>query len=313
VDVNLRDLYIGASKDIDYERMQVCKDCAGKGGKKIVQCSGCHGSGTQVVIQKMGYMTMQTQRRCQECNGEGTSIADRDRCKKCRGKGFEKKACHLCFDIPVGSKHADKIILRAKGHEVPDAANGDLVIVLRCAKHSLFNRVGADLAMTYKISLKQALCGYDFVIPHLSGFKLRLRSKPGEVVKHGQLKAVYGKGMPQKGSQSRIYGHLYVKFEIVFPPSGVMSDSVIARIAQLLPKSAEEAEAEAEEETAPESPEEKATPEYDENDGLEENVEDYEVHEEAENVDGEPNVTPASSRSAYDEDDEQEGASCRQM
>ena len=99
------------------------------------------------------------------------------------------------FIIPRGSKHAEKIVLSGQGHEIPDAANGDLIIVLRCVKHDLYQRIGADLAMTKKISLKEALCGFEITIPHLSGFKLKLKSEPGEIMQHSQLKAVYSKGM----------------------------------------------------------------------------------------------------------------------
>merc|ERR1712083_166114 len=114
------------------------------------------------------------------------------------------------FHIPRGSKHAEKVVVSGQGHEIPDAANGDLVIVLRCVKHDLYQRIGADLAMTKKITLKEALCGFDILIPHLSGHKLRLKSEPNEIVQHSQLKAVFSKGMPQKGS-GNTFGHLYVK------------------------------------------------------------------------------------------------------
>eukprot|EP00483_Globobulimina_turgida_P007088 UN07102 len=167
--------------------MKICDGCGGRGGKKVIECGECNGNGIQVVMKRMGYMTVQTQRECPHCNGEGTSIPESSKCRKCKGKGLIKIFKKHDFIIPRGSKHAEKIVLSGKGHEIPDAANGDLVIVLRCIKHDLYQRIGADLAMTKKITLKQALCGYNILIPHLSGYKLRLKSAPGEIVQHGQL------------------------------------------------------------------------------------------------------------------------------
>ena len=308
LDVTLEDLYIGSSKIIEYEKMTVCNDCGGKGGKKVIECQQCNGNGIQVVMKRMGYMTVQTQRECPYCNGEGTSIPESSKCKKCKGKGLNKIHKKYDFIIPRGSKHAEKIVLSGQGHEIPDAANGDLVIVLRCVKHDLYQRIGADLAMTKKITLKQALCGFEITIPHLSGFKLKLKSEPNEVIKHSQLKAVYSKGMPQKGS-ANTYGHLYVKFEIVFPEE--LDDELRDKIAELLPPGEDELDPN---EVEPE-PEYKTTGDGQMDDEDDEDYdEDYEMHETAETVHGEPKVTPASARSAYDEDeDEGDGVQCRQM
>merc|ERR1719384_411159 len=304
LDVTLEDLYIGSSKLVQYEKMTVCVDCNGKGGKKVIECQECNGNGVQIVMKRMGYMTVQTQRECPYCKGEGTSIPESAKCRKCKGKGLKKINKKYEFHIPRGSKHAEKVVVSGHGHEIPDAANGDLVIVLRCVKHDLYRRIGADLAMTKKITLKEALCGFDILIPHLSGNKLRLKSEPNEIVQHSQLKAVFSKGMPQKGS-GNTYGHLYVKFEIVFPDE--LDDETRSKIAQLLPMGADEID--------PDEVEEEKEPmdeDVDEDDaGYDE---EYEIHETAETIHGEPKVTPASARSAYDEDeDEESGQQCRQM
>jgi len=309
LDVTLEDLYMGSSKQVEYEKMTMCADCGGKGGKKVIECGACNGNGVQVVMKQMGYMTVQTQRECPSCNGEGTSIPESAKCKKCKGKGLNKVHKTYDFVIPRGSKHAEKIVLNGQGHEIPDAANGDLVIVLRCVKHAIYQRIGADLAMTKKITLKQALCGFSITIPHLSGFKLKIQSAPNEIVQHGSLKAVYSKGMPQKGSVNT-YGHLYVKFEIVFPDE--LDDEIVEKLKKLLPLQDGEIDPDAPE---PE-PEHKQKDPMDA-DGEEEEEyedEDYVIHEFAETVHGEPKVTPASSRSAYDEDEEEgDGVQCRQM
>jgi len=305
LDVTLEDLYLGTTKVIEYEKMTVCMSCNGKGGTKVIECAACNGQGVQVVLKRMGPMTVQTQRECPRCNGEGTSIPESAKCKKCKGKGMNKQHKRLDFAIPRGSKHAEKVVLSGQGHEIPDAANGDVVIVLRCVKHALFQRVGADLAMTKKISLKEALCGFEIVVPHLSGYKLKIRSEANEIVSHGSLKAVYSKGMPQKGS-SNTFGHLYVKFEIVFPET--LEDSVRAQIKELLPMGPDELDPDEVE------PEPEFKEDMDEDEEAEMRERDLIDHETAETVEGEPKVTPASARSIHDEDEEDgDGVQCRQM
>jgi len=239
LDITLEDCYVGTTKKIKYEQMVLCRECEGKGGKKVVECTTCNGSGTEVKMQRMGHITMQTQRECSKCEGQGTIIRDSDKCKKCNGKCMNKVSKEIDITLPRGSKNADKIILRGQGHEVANAANGDVVVVMRVAKHDLFQRIGADLAMTHHLQLKEAICGYDIKIPHLSGSILRLKSKKGEVVQPSQLKAVYQKGMPQKGS-SNVFGNLYVKFEIDFPKTGDLSSEMLEKIGQLLPENKED-------------------------------------------------------------------------
>eukprot|EP00486_Rosalina_sp_Unknown_P012051 CAMPEP_0201592118 /NCGR_PEP_ID=MMETSP0190_2-20130828/190096_1 /ASSEMBLY_ACC=CAM_ASM_000263 /TAXON_ID=37353 /ORGANISM="Rosalina sp." /LENGTH=75 /DNA_ID=CAMNT_0048050737 /DNA_START=1487 /DNA_END=1714 /DNA_ORIENTATION=- len=61
-------------------------------------------------------------------------------------------------------------------------------------------------------------------------------------------------------------------------------------------------------------PEHKTQGEMDQDEEEEYEDEDYEMHETAETVHGEPKVTPASARSAYDEDeDDGDGVQCKQM
>jgi len=157
--------------------MVLCKECEGKGGKKANECTNCNGTGTEVKIQRMGNITMQSQKECSKCDGQGSAIRDSDKCKKCNGKGMSKINKEVEVSLQRGCKNADKIVLRGQGHEVASAANGDVIVVLRVAKHEIFQRLGADLAMTQHITLKEAVCGYDVKIPHLSGSILRLKSK----------------------------------------------------------------------------------------------------------------------------------------
>ena len=78
-----------------------------------------------------------------------------------------------------GMKDKAKITLRGEaGRSDPDVLPGDVVFVLDCKPHKQFHRVNQDLTFQKQISLREALCGLEFTIPHLDGRVLRVRPAP---------------------------------------------------------------------------------------------------------------------------------------
>ncbi len=127
--------------------------------------------------------------------------------------------------------------------------------------------------------------------------------------------------MPQKGN-TNVKGHLYVKFTIKFPETGVLSEETLKKIDKVLPVD-EKKDADGDVVMEEARAQRKAKMEErrrlrkergeEEEERYEEDEEVVEEHEIAEDVEGEPNVTPASSKSAYDEDEEDRSGGCRQM
>jgi DnaJ family protein A protein 2 len=74
------------------------------------------------------------------------------------------------------------------------------------------------LLIEKEITLLQALTGVDFVLTHLDGKKIRIKNKPGEVIKPDEIKTVEGHGMPYH-KQTFKSGNLFVVFKVVFPDS----------------------------------------------------------------------------------------------
>ena len=68
----------------------------------------------------------------------------------------------------------------------PDTVPGDIVFVLQQKEHPKFQRKANDLFYEQNLSLTQALCGFQFVLTHLDGRQLLIKSNPGEVVKPGK-------------------------------------------------------------------------------------------------------------------------------
>lgn len=81
------------------------------------------------------------------------------------------------------------------------------------------------------ISLYEALTGVDFVITHLDGRKIRIKNKPGEVIKPDDIKTVENHGMPFH-KQPYKFGNLFVIFKINFPDK--LNESQMSKIREAL-------------------------------------------------------------------------------
>merc|ERR1712060_663190 len=72
---------------------------------------------------------------------------------------------------------------REMADEHPDADTGDVLFVLKQQEHAFFKRKGADLFLEKKISLVEALCGFEIELTHMDNRKLLIKTSPGEIVK----------------------------------------------------------------------------------------------------------------------------------
>lgn len=68
----------------------------------------------------------------------------------------------------------------------PDTITGDIVFVLQQKEHPKFKRKFDDLYIEHTLTLTEALCGFQFVLTHLDGRQLLIKSNPGEVIKPGK-------------------------------------------------------------------------------------------------------------------------------
>jgi len=288
LEVTLEDLYRGSTKQITIKRYTSSKDSK--------ECSRCHGEGSITQIQRMGPMVLQQRRECPQCEGLGYQL--------------ESEEAKIDVTIPVGGRHGETVTIMNEGHKYPSMGQGDIVVQLNQLKHPLFKRQGADLGMTYKLSLREALCGYRIKIKHVSGSSLVITPKEKHsTVQHATLKRVLSFGMPQRFlTHSR--GHLYIQMEIEMPKSYSLPDNILSEFAKILPNDKNNEDSDMKDEqiknNANKSKKKK---------GKNKNQNDEETEEvETEDVDGNPHATPASAKSAYDDDDEEgQNVSCRQM
>jgi DnaJ family protein A protein 2 len=59
--------------------------------------------------------------------------------------------------------------------------------VLQEKDHPVFKREKSNLILEHELSLVEALTGFQFVINHLDGRILYIRSTPGQIIKPGRF------------------------------------------------------------------------------------------------------------------------------
>ncbi|KAK2979421.1 hypothetical protein RJ640_016333 [Escallonia rubra] len=154
---------------------------------------------------------------CSRCKGKGSKSGASMQCSGCQGTGMKEKKV-LEVHVEKGMQNGQKITFPGEADEAPDTVTGDIVFVLQQKEHPKFKRKGDDIFVEHTLALTEALCGFQFILTHLDGRQLLIKSNPGEVVKPDQFKAINDEGMPMY-QRPFMKGKLYIHFTVEFPES----------------------------------------------------------------------------------------------
>jgi hypothetical protein len=119
----------------------------------------------------------------------------------------------LYVPIKKGIDDKEIIILRERGNTMDINLKGDVKIIINIQNSSGFKREGLNLHMDKEVSLKESLCGFEFIIHHISGKQLRFSNEKGNTIKDGQVKSIPNYGMERDNHK----GALCVKFMVKYP------------------------------------------------------------------------------------------------
>ncbi|KAL0061908.1 DnaJ-related protein scj1 [Marasmius tenuissimus] len=149
-EVELADMYKGASIDFMVKKRILCDHCRGSGAASdgdIHTCSGCGGSGVKLVKQQVGAleaffgyshlyspkifpgMFAQTQTSCPDCGGKGKIIAKK--CAHCGGDKVVDHTAHYTLEVTPGMPEGHEVVFEGEGDESPDWEAGDVVLRVR--------------------------------------------------------------------------------------------------------------------------------------------------------------------------------------
>jgi molecular chaperone DnaJ len=228
LEISLEEAAAGVEKEISLNRAEHCPICHGSGmqpGTKKAGCPTCNGRG-QMRYQQ-GFFTIS--RTCSHCHGAGEIISAP--CSECRGSGRVKQKRKLTVRIPAGIEEGSRLRIEGQG-EAGDsaAAAGDLYVVIRVAKHAVFEREDNNLFCQVDISYSQAALGAALEVPGLDRGTEVLKIPAGT-----QTSAVFRmKGRGIKDLHSRRHGDLYVKVRVKTPENlGKEEKTLLRRLAEL--------------------------------------------------------------------------------
>ena len=222
--VSLEDLYNGKTVKLAITRQVIV------GGKEASrECTACDGQGVVLELRQIALgMVQQIQRKCSSCDGEG-HIYQKQR---------ERKVLEVL--VEKGMKNQQKITFRNMGDEKPNMEAGHINFIVQEKEHATFKRKGADLLYQKTLSLKEAICGFEWPIKHLDGRTVIVKSKPGEIIQpeadHSRpfSKIIPNEGMPSHGNPF-VKGDLYVLFTVDFPKDGAFNAEQIDILRKVLP------------------------------------------------------------------------------
>ena len=171
IDITFEESYLGIDKEITIMRNEECDNCHGSGAKPGTNpetCNVCHGTGTVTQIQNALFTQIQTQRPCSNCHGTGKVI--KEPCETCKGKGTVRKQRKIKIHIPAGMEDGKALIIGEEGEPGKNGGpKGDLEIIIRVRKHSVYKREGNRVLCDIPITFTQATLGAELEIPMVDG------------------------------------------------------------------------------------------------------------------------------------------------
>ena len=124
----------------------------------------------------------------------------------------EKQTIYL--NVPQGIDDNELVLLREMGNSINHTIKGDIKICITIQNDTTFERRGLDLILKRKITLKEALCGFEFEIKHINGKSLNFKN----LVNHSIIQPGYKKTIPDFGMKRESHtGNLIIDFDVVFP------------------------------------------------------------------------------------------------
>jgi DnaJ family protein B protein 4 len=147
----------------------------------------------------------------------------------CIEGGLKKEENETIYvPIPRGIDNDEIIILQEKGNANGDNNRGDVKIQIKVKNETDFKRDGLDLILHKSISLKEALCGFNFEMKFLEGRVFKIQNDSSNIIHPGYRKMIHGMGMVRDGQT----GNLAIVFDIKFPDQ--LSSEAIATISSVL-------------------------------------------------------------------------------
>ena len=218
IQLTLKDVLNGATREVEFTRLDVCKECTGSGaepGSDPVECKTCGGQGQVIQTGLGGMFRMQTV--CPTCRGRGKIVVDT--CTGCRGKGRIRAKRRLSVKIPKGIHEGQAVRVSGEGEPPPQEMSpdgtgmrGDLHVVVRVETDEIFERDGDNLIIELPMTYTQAVLGAQVKVPSIDAEHTVNITKGTQ---HGAVFTVHNAGLPNLRSGKR--GDLVIVTDLQVP------------------------------------------------------------------------------------------------
>ncbi|MGI9014199.1 MAG: molecular chaperone DnaJ [Phycisphaerales bacterium] len=218
VEITFEEVLLGASRDVEFKRLDVCRTCAGTGGKpgvEAITCPTCQGQGQVARAELGGMFRMVTV--CPQCNGRGKMVAEK--CSDCKGAGRVSIKRTIEVRVPPGIHDGQAVRISGEGEPPPPelspsgtGVHGDLHVVVRVRPHRVFQRDRNDLVLMTPVTFAQASLGADIQVPTLEAATV-VTIPAG--TQHGKTFRIAEHGLPDLRSGKR--GSLVVVIQLSVP------------------------------------------------------------------------------------------------
>ncbi|MDY0134429.1 MAG: DnaJ C-terminal domain-containing protein [Atribacterota bacterium] len=142
---------------------------------------------------------------CPSCGGTGGN-SEGKLCRRCGGRGVEKKSRKVNVTIPPGVSDGTKL-------RIPQILGGrDLYLRVRVKPHPFFRREGDNVILELPITIYEATLGTEVEVPTLEG-KVKMKIPPE--TQNGTTFRLRGLGFPRTKGGGR--GDQLVKVKVVVP------------------------------------------------------------------------------------------------
>jgi DnaJ family protein B protein 11 len=140
-------------------------------------------------------------------------------------KIFEMETIYVT--VPKGMDDGEIIVLRDKGNVLREDCKGDIKLFIKIVNETEFKRSGLDLILDKTITVKEALCGFNFDIKYITGKTYTITNNSGNIVSHGYRKTIPNMGFTRDDHT----GNLIIMFTVKFPEK--IADDMIEQLKKI--------------------------------------------------------------------------------
>ena len=215
--VSLEEIHTEQNIEIKIKMKNLCMGCLGQGTRDktaLIRCIGCNGQGRKMKINMLapGFVTS-SEATCDECMGQGKKIKQGCECQECFGKKIVTIRKPFNVQLKQTIRNGETILYKNQGNiNLDTKEKDDLLLIIEYTKHKVYDVENNDLMLEYRISLIDALCGFDFLVKYLDNTYLHVRED--NIVRPFSKKIILNKGINTNGN-------LIITFNVIFPKNNL--------------------------------------------------------------------------------------------